>query len=228
MVSKMEKDEDNEKDTHDTESPTDETEYREIQEPEEEDPIVDEDVGDVDDEDASVSEVSSETDRIEDLEENLREMEEELSRLRDEVEERLEEHETRLDELTGDTDADGGRSRSRSLGPIVPSERPAKAAGVILGVTGLLGIVAALATAAVTLSPGITSPFLDAVGREAAVATAGISLLLSVVVLLGGWWSYRTRRWYYAVFAGIVAAVFVTPLGLPALVLIAFAEPVFE
>jgi len=54
------------------------------------------------------------------------------------------------------------------------------------------------------------------------------SLILSVAVLAGGWWSYHTKRWYSSVFAAVVAALVASPLGLPALVLIAVSESRFD
>ncbi len=160
------------------------------------------------------------------IEPKLQEKEKEIAGLRDELQDSIEDHERRIDELREELRNEIRERRSSPGG--TPSERPAKAAGAILGVTGLFGLIAAIATAVVALSPGFTSPFIDPVGADVVLAAAGLSALLSLVVLSGGWTSYKRMRWYFSVFVAVVATVFVTPLGLPALILLVFAEPGFD
>jgi len=97
-----------------------------------------------------------------------------------------------------------------------------------LAVTGAFGVVAALAAVVVTLLSAVTSPFVETVGPEAVYAVAGVSALVSLVVLAGGWQGYKKQRWYFVFFTAVAATVFASPLGLPALVLVALAEPSFD
>ena len=156
------------------------------------------------------------------LESKLHEKESDIDDLREELDERLSENERRLDDLREEIN-----TRRRPAGA-PHSDRHPKAAGALLGVTGFLGLAASVGTGAVYLSPDFTFPFIEAVGRDPFLASVIATLILSGLFIAGGWSSYKKQGWYFAVFAAIVAAVFVTPLGLPALVLIAFAEPVFE
>jgi heme/copper-type cytochrome/quinol oxidase subunit 4 len=109
-------------------------------------------------------------------------------------------------------------------GGSIHSDKPAKAAGVIIGFVGVLGLLGSLAAAAVTFSPEVTT----SMTTEAVLGVAAVSALLSLVVLAGGWQSYKKKRWYFGIFTAIVASIVVSPLGLPALVLLALAEPSFD
>jgi len=160
------------------------------------------------------------------LEPEIREKEDEINDLRRKLDERIEDHERRLDDLREEL-RDEIKTR-RSPGGGAHTDRPAKAGGVLLGVTGALGVVAALAAVAVTFSSSVTSPFVESVGPEAVYAVAGVSVLVSLVVLAGGWQGYKKQRWYFVVFTAVVATVFASPLGIPALILVALAEPSFD
>jgi ElaB/YqjD/DUF883 family membrane-anchored ribosome-binding protein len=160
------------------------------------------------------------------LEPKLREKEDEINELRTELNDRLAEHERRLNELREELRDEIKARRSPTGG--AHSDRPAKAAGVVLAVTGLLGFVASVSVTAVTLSPSVTLPAIDDLGRNPALATAALSAVVSAVVLAGGWSSYRKRRWYLSVLAATLASLLATPLGLVALVLLAFSEPSFD
>ena len=184
------------------------------------------------------------TDRLEEIQDELRAKENELAEVRDELEPklrekqneindlreklngRLEDHERRLDELRDELREE--IKVRRSPGGSAHSDRPAKAAGVLLGVTGALGLVGAVVTVAVVFSSAFTLTLPDAVEPEAVYGIAGFSALVSLVVLAGGWQGYKKQRWYFVVFTAIVASVVVSPLGLPALILVALAEPSFD
>jgi len=208
------------------------------------DPGSDEDTEPPDDEtvhDASdESKRDTETDRLEEIQDELRSKENELAEVRDELEPelrekeneirdlrekldgRLEDHERRLDELRDELREEIKTRRSPGGG--AHSDRPAKAGGIIIGFVGVLGLLGSLAAAAVTFSPGVTT----SLTTEAVLGVAAVSALLSLVVLAGGWQSYKKQRWYFVVFTAIVATVFASPLGLPALILVALAEPSFD
>lgn len=159
------------------------------------------------------------------LEPRIREKEEEVADLRAELKDELAEHERRIDELRDEVD---GIGTTESSGSDDRSDRPAKAAGVLLGAVGFLGLVGSAATAAVFLIDSLSISFLDTLAREAVFAGVFASVIISLLVIAGGWWSYTQRRWYSVFFAAVVCAVFVSPLGLPALLLVALAEPRFE
>ena len=208
------------------------------------DPGSDEDTEPPDDEtvhDASdESKRDTETDRLEEIQDELRSKENELAEVRDELEPelrekeneirdlrekldgRLEDHERRLDELRDELREEIKTRRSPGGG--AHSDRPAKAGGIIIGFVGVLGLLGSLAAAAVTFSPEVTT----SLTTEAVLGVAAVSALLSLVVLAGGWQSYKKQRWYFVVFTAIVATVFASPLGLPALILVALAEPSFD
>ncbi|MDZ7688058.1 MAG: hypothetical protein U5J64_04915 [Halobacteriales archaeon] len=198
---------------------------------------------DTQDEDTSMTE-KRDTDRLEEIQDELRDKEKELAEVRDELkpelrekeheindlreklDDSLEDHERRLDELRDELREEIKTRRSPGGG--AHSDRPAKAAGVILGVTGALGLVGAVATIAVIFSSAFTLTLPDGVGREAVYGIAGVSALVSLVILAGGWQGYKKQRWYFVVFTAVVASVVVSPLGLPALILVALAEPSFD
>jgi ElaB/YqjD/DUF883 family membrane-anchored ribosome-binding protein len=183
---------------------------------------------------------NTETDRLEEIQDELRAKENELAEVRDELEpelrekeheindlrekldDRLEDHERRLDDLRDELREE--IKVRRSPGGSAHSDRPAKAAGVIIGFVGVLGLLGSLAAAAVTFSPEVTT----SLTTEAVLGVAAVSAVLSLVVLGGGWQSYKKQRWYFVAFTAVVASVFVSPLGLPALVLVALAEPSFD
>ena len=211
---------------------------------EESEPADDEPETDGTDADTAETTQTSDTDRLEEIQDELRKKEDELSEVRDELEpklrekeneindlrekldERLDDHERRLDELRDELREEIKTRRSPGGG--AHSDRTAKAGGVILGVAGALGLVGAVATVAVVFSSAFTLTLPDEVGREAVYALAGASAVVSLVVLAGGWQGYKKQRWYFVVFTAVVASVFVSPLGLPALVLVALAEPSFD
>jgi len=194
---------------------------------------------DTHDEDSSVTE-KRDTDRLEEIQDELRKKENELAEVRDELEpkfrekeheindlrekldDRLEDHERRLEDLREELREEIKVRRSPGGG--AHSDRPAKAAGVILGFVGVLGLLGSLAAAAVTFSPEVTT----SLTTEAVLGIAATSAVLSLVVLVGGWQSYRKQRWYFGIFTAIVASIVVSPLGLPALVLLALSEPSFD
>jgi ElaB/YqjD/DUF883 family membrane-anchored ribosome-binding protein len=194
---------------------------------------------DTQDEDASKTE-RRETDRLEEIQDELRKKEKELAEVRDELEpelrekeheindlrqkldDRLEDHERRLDDLRDELREE--IKVRRSPGGSTYSDRPAKAGGVIIAFVGVLGLLGSLAAAAVTFSPEVTT----SLTTEAVLGVAAVSALLSLVVLAGGWQSYKKQRWYFGIFTAIVASIVVSPLGLPALFLLALAEPSFD
>jgi hypothetical protein len=158
----------------------------------------------------------------EELEPKINEKERELNSLRKKLDKRLDDHERRLDELRDELREE--ITARRSPGGGAQSDRPAKAGGFILGFIGVLGFLGSVATASVGFVPDLTTPL----GTEALIAVAAVSGVLSLVVLAGGWQSYKKQRWYFVVFTSLVATVFAVPLGLPALVLVAVAEPTFD
>lgn len=180
------------------------------------------------------------------FEPRLQEKAEEIEELRTELEAEIDDQERRLDELreelTGeDVERKSSPSRTRteettarnrdsggSYFPTPPSDRPPKAAGVILGVTGFLGLVASLGAGGLEIAFGMTSQYTTSLGSDALIATAAVSAAVSVVVFVGGWWSYKRKQWYYTVFAALLTSVFLTPVGLPALILLAVSERGFE
>lgn len=196
----------------------------------------------------------TDTERIEEIEEELREKEKEIDDLRHKLEPKLQEaedeiaelrakleseiadHERRLDELREELTEVSSRERAErteesrrgSYFPSPPSKRPPKAAGVILGVTGFLGLVASLGAGGLEIAFGMTSQYTTSLGSAALIATAAVSAALSIAIFAGGWWSYKRKKWYYTVFAALVCSVILTPVGLPALILLAVSERGFE
>lgn len=170
------------------------------------------------------------------LKPQIREAEDEIVELREELESEIADHEKRLDELreeltelseASDRPEQTEERRRGSYFPSPPSERPPKAAGVILGITGFLGLVASLGAGGLEITLGMMSQE-TSLGSNALIATAAVSAAVSIAVFAGGWWSYKRKKWYYTVFAALVCSVVLSPVGLPALVLVAVSERAFD
>jgi len=171
------------------------------------------------------------------LEPKIQEAEDEIAELREELETEIADHERRLDELREElaevTEASERPEQTAepsrgSYFPTPPSKRPPKAAGVILGVTGFLGLVASLGAGGLEVTLGMTSRYVTSLSSDALIATAAIAAAVSIAVFVGGWWSYNRKKWYYTVFAALVCSVVLSPVGIPALVLVAVSERAFD
>jgi hypothetical protein len=160
--------------------------------------------------------------RLEELETELRRKEAKIERTRDELEDREEE----LARRERDIEVNNLESKDETTS----TDRPAKAAGFLLGFAGIVGLFSGIVVAAATAAPGVrlAVPIPVPLTDSALIASGVAVSFLSIFVLGGGWWSYHTKRWYAAVSAALLSSLVLSPLGLTAVILLAVSESRFD
>ena len=106
-------------------------------------------------------------------------------------------------------------------------------AGVFNIITGALGIIAAIGTfiGFSVVSGGWGIPGMEAIPAFVPgiiLGTAIPSLLIAVLVLVGGIFAVQRKRWGWALAGSIAAILAFLPLGIPAVILVAQSKSEFE